>query len=159
MDYLKEIAKHHNDWIRSVKAYGEIQYSEDIVQEMYYQIVKYRSESKAFKDGVFNKNYIFRTLFNMTYSFKKSKNNLKKVSIGDGFELVDEGVDLEHLDNLQRLDDAIDKLPWYSKKLVELHCKEGIPIREIGRDSGLGYSSISRTITKAKETLKKEVYG
>ena len=156
---MVEIARHHKDWVRSVKTYGEKQYAEDIVQEMYCQIVKYKSESKAFKDGVFNKNYIFRTLYNMTASFHKSKKNLFKVSIGEGFELKEEETDHESLINLQRLDDAIDSLPWYEKKLVELHCKEGIPIREIGRESGLGYSSISRTITKAKETIKNRING
>lgn len=160
MEYINEIAKHHDKWVRSVAAYGEKNYTEDIVQEMYLQLVRYKAEHKAFnEDGVFNMNYIYRTLFNMTRSLKKSKGNIKKISIGDGFDIEDENEDNLLLENLQKLDDAIERLPWYEKKLVELHCKEGIPIREIGRESGLGYSSISRTISKSKIKLKNQIYN
>jgi RNA polymerase sigma factor (sigma-70 family) len=159
MEYINEISKHHKDWIRSVSAYGEKNYTEDIVQEMYLQLVKYKSEHKAFdEDGNFNKNYIYRTLFNMTHSFKKSKKNLKKVSIGDGFDIAEDESDYSLLENLQKLDNAIESLNWYDKKLIDLHHREGIPMREIGRDSGLGYSSISRTLSKAKQKLKTKIY-
>ena len=51
-DFLKEVAKHHKEWIKTVTALGGGSYSEDIVQEMYIKLYKYADANKIIKEGI-----------------------------------------------------------------------------------------------------------
>ena len=47
MNWLKEVAKFHADYLRIVQSYGEDFYAEDIVQEMYIRLHKYADREKV----------------------------------------------------------------------------------------------------------------
>jgi len=49
MNWLKEVAKFHADYLRIVQSYGEDFYAEDIVQEMYIRLHKYADRERSYK--------------------------------------------------------------------------------------------------------------
>ena len=44
--WLEVVAKQHKEWIRIVNSFGEYDYAEDIVQEMYIVLHKYADPNK-----------------------------------------------------------------------------------------------------------------
>ena len=58
-DFLKEVAKHHKEWVRTCKALGGGDFSEDIVQEMYIKLYKYASAEKKLKRAYSKKGMSF----------------------------------------------------------------------------------------------------
>ena len=44
--FLSDLAKHHKEWIKIVRAFGETFYTEDIVQEMYIKLIQQENAEK-----------------------------------------------------------------------------------------------------------------
>ena len=57
--WLEIVAKEHKYYVDVVKSFGEYNFAEDIVQEMYLRIHKYTSPEKIVKDGIVNKGFIW----------------------------------------------------------------------------------------------------
>ena len=58
MEWIKEVSKYHNDWVRIMRHFGAGDFSEDYVQDMYLKIAEKSNEEKAFQNGKLNKSYI-----------------------------------------------------------------------------------------------------
>ena len=80
-NWLSIVAKHHNEWIKVINSFGEYDYAEDIVQEMYIALHKYAKPEKIIKDGEVSKGYVFFTLRSLYYQYYNAKNKITKVSI------------------------------------------------------------------------------
>ena len=59
MDYLSKVAELHKDWLRIALKYGvSKQKAEDIVQEMYIELIEYDSKVMSPEDGRVNQKYL-----------------------------------------------------------------------------------------------------
>jgi len=59
MDYLSKVAELHKDWLRIALRYGvSKQKAEDIVQEMYIELIEYDSKVMSPDDGRVNQKYL-----------------------------------------------------------------------------------------------------
>lgn len=82
-EWLAKVAERHKEWIAIVKSFGEYDYCEDLVQEMYLTIYKYANEDKVIRNGVVSRGYLYFTLRSLYYQYYNSKRKITKVSIDD----------------------------------------------------------------------------
>ena len=69
MDFLTQVAKHHDIYVRNVTNMGAGSYAEDIVQEMYIRLNKYSTAEKCITNGKVNKHYIWRILYSLSKDY------------------------------------------------------------------------------------------
>lgn len=154
--WLKIVANEHDHWIRIINSFGEYDYAEDIVQEMYLALEKYAKPDNIIKNGKVSNGYVFFTLRSLYYQFYNAKNKITKVSV--------DNVQLEHFSNLeeheaydkfcQTLDKYIDKWHWYDQKLFRLYRDTDMSIRKLAKETGISWVSIFNTLKKCKIDLK-----
>ena len=88
-ELLNDLSKHHKEWIKIVRGFGETFYTEDIVQEMYIKLIQQENAEKFYKSGKIYKGYIWIILRNMFVDYQKTKLRLVKVSITEAIQLKD----------------------------------------------------------------------
>lgn len=183
MNWLNEISKHHNKWVNTVKSFGEHNYAEDIVQEMYLKLVNmdeanrnttdkrfcvdFSIESRVLKtNGEVNSSYIWLVLRTMFIDFVKEKKKVHKVSLDDTI-LVSElndydeayGKFLSKLDLLKEtwIYTINDKEIHYDKLLFDMYSKCDKSMRTISKDVKIETTSIFNTLKRCKENIKDEL--
>jgi len=167
---LKEIAKQHKHWIDIVRYYGEHQYDEDIVQEMYLRVNKYADESKVLTNGEVNGGYIRFVLMTITYDYHKSKQKIDKFSIGEGFDIEDESNEDEigYGRFLQRLDQEMNSWEEFDRKVFKVYVGtygsqnvetygQGITLRAFAAESNISINTIFKTLKNCKERIRENV--
>ena len=164
MEWLKEVSKYHNEYIKSVKALGEFNYAEDIVQQMYLKLHDYNLKDKVVVNGVVSRGYIWFVLRSLCYDYKRQKAKAKKVSIGEGFDILDEFmiIDTMSYDDayglmLSRIDNEVDTWSHYDKRLFKIYSQSNMSMRNIEEGSNISLQSIFNTITNCKQRLKDNV--
>lgn len=161
MEWLDQVAKYHKDYLRIVRSYGETEYAEDIVQEMYIRLHKYGDVSKIIqKNGEVNKPYVFWTLRNIYISLCMERQKHTKVDLNEIKHLAVEydyisKHEAEYLLEL-KLDDEIKSWHWYDEKLFKLYRDNEWSFREAAEETRIGYVSIFRTIKYCKERLREQ---
>ena len=155
-NWLSIVAKHHKDWVKIVNSFGEYDYAEDIVQEMYIAIHKYTTPDKIIKNGEVSKGYIFFTLRSLYYQFYNAKNKVNKISL--------DNVQLEYSNDIEQeeafakvcnlMDDYIEDWHWYDQKLFKLYRDTDMSIRKIAKETGISWVSIFNTLKKCKKDIK-----
>ena len=162
---MSKVAEHHDEYVLTVKGFGEDFFAEDIVQESYIKIMKYCKESQLIKDGEVRKAYMYFVLRNMFLDFKKQKNNKNKVSV-DVLSYLGEGIsnDLEEIqkaDALNRIFDKVDTvvkdLHWYDELLFKLYRDSGKSMRKLSKETGISTASIFTTLKKCKDAIREDV--
>tara|TARA_R100000278_G_C5411574_1_gene143302 strand:+ start:130 stop:675 length:546 start_codon:yes stop_codon:yes gene_type:complete len=159
-DWLGKIAKKHKFWIRIVNGFGEYDYAEDIVQEMYLIIYKYADETKIINNGIVNDGYIFYTLRTCFLAFCKAKDKIKKVRLDGQYNFtqvqhideMDEQIAFNKITNL--IDNHIEKWRWYDRQLFKLYRDTDMSIRKIASETKISWVSIFNTLKKCKKELK-----
>ena len=163
---LTELAKHHEDWLRSVRRTGELTYAEDIVQEMYLRVHKYCRESQVLVKGEVKKNFIYFILWNMTKDFFKQKSKIDKFSLGEGFDLEEsEEFDFGYGKFLERLDNEMSEWHWHDRKIYRLYVGtygttniktfgKGMSLRTFAKESKIPMNDIRITILRCKQKIK-----
>ena len=63
----------------------------------------------------------------------------------------------DHTDNLTRIQDALDKLNWYDKRLFEIFVTENHTISSLSRATGIPRTSVNLTINRVRTYLKKSI--
>ena len=154
-DWLSIIVKHHNEWIKIINSFGEYDYAEDIVQEMYIALHKYAKPKKIIKDGEVSKGYVFFTLRSLYYQYYNTKNKITKVSL--------DNIQIEHQDDIEQqeayakvcdlMDNYIEDWHWYDQKLFKLYRDTDMSIRKIAKETGISWVSIFNTLKKCKKDL------
>jgi DNA-directed RNA polymerase specialized sigma24 family protein len=156
-NWLSIVAKHHKYYISVVHSFGEYNYAEDIVQEMYLRIHKYTSEEKIIKDGEVNQGFIWFVLRNIYVDFCKQKSKVDKVDLKEAI-LISDVSELEVLNAKQRLEEKIEKeiksWHWYDEKLFRLYKDSGKSMREIESGTTISLTSIFNTIKNCKNRIK-----
>jgi len=159
-DWLKYIAKHHKEWVNIVRSWGEVEYCEDIVQEMYIKLLKYTTKEKIVKNGNVNKSYVWFTLRSIFLSAIKERNKIDKVRIGDGVEIeyvceLEESIAYSRM--LGKIDKELDSWSWYDKHLFKLYSSSDDSIRDIAERSHISITSIFHTLKHCKQRIKDNV--
>tara|TARA_R110000868_G_scaffold387654_1_gene656311 strand:+ start:1618 stop:2160 length:543 start_codon:yes stop_codon:yes gene_type:complete len=156
--WIEEVAKHHKEWVKTVRNLGEYDYSEDIVQESYIALMKYASAEKLINEaGEVRKGYMFFTLRSLYFQFYNKKMKVNKVSFDDTFTLFDNS-NLEEQNAYHNIcmliDEEIENWHWYDKKLFKLYRDTDFSMRDIAGETNISLISIFHSIKNYKEILK-----
>ena len=159
-EWLAKVAERHKEWIAIVKSFGEYDYCEDLVQEMYLTIYKYANEDKVIRNGVVSRGYMYFTLRSLYYQYYNSKRKITKVSIDDDeFTIqipndsqMDEQIAFHKICTM--IDDHIEDWRWYEKKLFSLYRDSDLSIRGIAAETNISWVSIFNSLKHAKEEIK-----
>ena len=159
-EWLAKVAERHKEWIAIVKSFGEYDYAEDLVQEMYLTIYKYANEDKVIRNGVVSRGYLYFTLRSLYYQYYNSKRKITKISIDDDeFTIqipndsqMDEQIAFHKICTM--IDDHIEGWRWYEKKLFSLYRDSDLSIRGIAAETNISWVSIFNSLKHAKEEIK-----
>ena len=159
-EWLAKVAERHKEWVSIVKSFGEYDYCEDLVQEMYLTIYKYANEDKVIRNGVVSRGYMYFTLRSLYYQYYNSKRKITKVSIDDDeFTIqipndsqMDEQIAFHKICTM--IDDHIEGWRWYEKKLFSLYRDSDLSIRGIAAETNISWVSIFNSLKHAKEEIK-----
>lgn len=151
--WLNIVAKEHKFFISVVQSFGEYNYAEDIVQEMYLRIYKYTDPDKIIKNGEVNKGFIWFVLRNIYVDYCKQKSKIKKTDLNEAtYIFIDKDEDI--MDKLQeKIDKEIDSWHWYDSKLFRLYKDSGMSMREIEQATKISLTSIFHTIKHCKARI------
>ena len=155
--WLTYIAKYHNEYLKIVRSWGENDYAEDIVQEMYLRINKYTSEDKIITNGEVNKAYVWFVLRNVFLSLKTGRKNINTIRMPENLDVESELIDESKLGFeifSQRLNQEIDSWHWYDAMLFKIYKDSDITIRDLADKTKISVSSIFNTLKNCKERVK-----
>ena len=158
--WLEIVAKDHKEWVRIVKALGEYDYAEDIVQESYIALSKYSSEEKIIRNGSVNRGYMYFTLRSLTFQFYNKKKKINKVSLDNDIYNIEipSKDNLEDKEAFEKVCNLIDKETeswhWYDKKLFNLYKDTDLSIRKIAAETHISWVSIFNTLKNCKQKIK-----
>ena len=174
MEFINTIAAEHKRWVYYVNSFGEHNYAEDIVQEMYIKLYEaeqreYNPNDKRFKnplkmservinaDGTVNVRYVFLTLYSLYMDFAKERNKVEKVSTESlNLEAAVEDIENEiaYGEILNKLDTIKEGWHWYDKMLFNLYSKTELSLRELADETKIGVGGIWQDITRCKKAIK-----
>lgn len=161
MTTLEKIASKHKDWVRIVKSFGcDGDKCEDIVQEMYIKVhtlIK-KGIDISYDDDI-NHFYIYRILRSLFIDLCRKEKNITKVNIEYLERFVEEKEatnDKDILGKMQQLNNLLDKVYWYDKKVFDL-VSDGMSIAELSKKSGISYYSLYNTYKNVKSLIKQEI--
>ena len=158
--WLSHISKHHTEWVKLVKSWGEHDYAEDIVQEMYIRCLNYTTEEKIVKDNQVNKGYIWFVLRSVFMLYKKECSKVSKIRIDESFdleEILDNHCNTSYSKILHRIDEEKNSWHWYDIKLFDLYLTSGMSMREIEAETNISLTSVFHTIKNCKKRIAKAV--
>lgn len=159
MDALNVLAKHHKEWVKIVRSFGEHDLAEDVVQDVYLRIHKYNYE-KILKDGKPNIALMWMMLRNRAYEINKT-GNVQFLSLDEARGVADELSDVEKHEALHRfytkINEEMENWHWYDSMLFKVYKEGNASMRDIAKDSGISLTSIFNTLKNCKERLKEEV--
>lgn len=159
MNALTILSKHHKEWLNIVRLFGDNEFAEDVVQDVYLKIDQYNYYEKIIIDGEPNRALMWILLRNTTYRENKTATN--DLSIELVRDLAAEELELlkhESLDNIyERVENEISKWDWYDQKLFRIYKDERKPMRQIADETGISLKSIFLTIKSCKERIRQSV--
>jgi DNA-directed RNA polymerase specialized sigma24 family protein len=111
-ELLKLVSEKHNDWIRIVRSFGEVDFHEDIVQEMYLKVHAHKDKDVWIRNDKLNVSYIYSILHNLFYDLQRSKSKVLKVGVEvlENFSDNDLNFDIEKNELNKIIDSEIMKL-------------------------------------------------
>ena len=155
------LCKHHKEWVSIVKNFGEYNYAEDIVQEMYVRVHNSNAGDKVVVNGEPNRAYIWSILKNTFITYQKQKAKVHKVEINSLVHLSSEDTDIDYHNALNTIQENIETemYRWhtYDRKLFEVHVQDHKSMRTIAAGTDISLKSIFNTIKNCKQRLRNEV--
>jgi len=157
---LRLIAKQHKEWIKVINSFGEYDFAEDLVQEMYILIWKYGTKEKIIRDGKVSRGYVFFTLRNLYYQYYNSKKKIQKISLDDEETTLqiphdskmDEQIAFHKICTL--IDEEVETWHWYDTKLWKLYSQTDMSIRKIASETNISWVSIWNSLKNYKLKIK-----
>lgn len=160
MEWLKDIAKDHKEWVKVVESFGEDFFAEDIVQEAYLRIYKYCQPENIIKDGQVNKGFMYFTLRNLYLFNLRNNSRLEKVSL-DNVQIKYDEYNMQkeeaYYKLLMKIQDEVDSWHWYDQKLFEVYKDTDLSIRDIAKETTISSSSIFNTLKNCKLKIKESI--
>tara|TARA_R110000796_G_scaffold41003_1_gene101271 strand:+ start:387 stop:953 length:567 start_codon:yes stop_codon:yes gene_type:complete len=159
-DFLKEVAKHHKEWLKTCRALGGGDFAEDIVQEMYIKLYKYASAEKIIKEGILQKGYVFFALKSILYTLKNEQSLVYKEELKD--YLLEDTTDTEEQEAFDRFCGLIDNYlidqekekNWYGAKMFQVYRETNLSMRKMANLSNISWVSIFHTLKSVKQDLR-----
>jgi DNA-directed RNA polymerase specialized sigma24 family protein len=160
MDILTKLAERHSEWVSMARAIGCGISSDDVVQDMYLRIHKYKSMELT-EDGEVNSVYVWYVLNNLFKDGIRKANKLEVVSIGEGFE-IEQIEDVEQKEEsytviIDKIKEEVDSWTWYDRKLFNLYTTSNLSMRGLHEETNISLSSIFNTLKNCKERIKANV--
>ena len=159
MNALTILSKHHKEWLNIVRLFGDNEFAEDVVQDVYLKIDQYNYYDRIIQNGEPNRALMWILLRNTTFKANKSASN--DLSIELVYSLPDAEVEpLKHesLDNIYyRIEAEINSWEWYDQMLFRIYKDEGKAMRQIADKTGISLKSIFLTIKSCKERIRQAV--
>jgi DNA-directed RNA polymerase specialized sigma24 family protein len=157
MEWLKDVAKDHKEWVKLVKSFGEDLYAEDLVQECYLRLYKYCKPENVITNGQINKGFMYFTLRNMYLYGVRNKGKFEGFDI-EAIQIKDEPSQLDkheaYLKILGKIENEVDSWHWYDQKLFELYRDTDLSIRDIAAETKISSSSIFNTLKNCKQKIR-----
>lgn len=160
LKWLELVARQHRDWVAIVHSFGEYRYAEDIVQEMYFVLIKYANEEKVIRNGKVSRGYIFFTLRSLFYQYYNKKKKVGFVRIDD----EETHVQLPHQDNIEEnqafhkicelVDEVAEEWSWYDRKLWKLYSQTDMSMRKLAEETTISWVSIYNSLKHLKQDLR-----
>tara|TARA_R100001198_G_scaffold14860_1_gene7088 strand:- start:5415 stop:5909 length:495 start_codon:yes stop_codon:yes gene_type:complete len=161
MKSLVELAyEKHKDWINIVKSFGANKnYAEDIVQEMYIQLICdiKKGLDLSYNDDI-NTYYCYKVLRGIYLNTHKKEAKFLKTYIedinGEIKEVEDLGIDeVEYAKQKDNIDDILKEMYWYDSKVFSL-VASGKSVASLSRDTKISYYSLYNTYRTALKNIK-----
>jgi DNA-directed RNA polymerase specialized sigma24 family protein len=157
---LEKLAEKHEDWVGLVKKLGcNYTVAEDVVQELYLRLDKYREkvESKVInEDGEVNTFYVFVTLRNLLRDVMNIENGYVDVEEWL-FEEADNEVDFDaenaHLEIMKRIKSESNSWGPYHSKLFNLYYMTDYSMRDIANGTDIGLTHIYNNLKSYREII------
>jgi len=161
---MEKLFEKHNDWLRIVLKFGcRKDVAEDLVQDMYLKIGNYLNNGL---DIMYNKkelNYYYIYLTLKTIYFNYSKRESKRVlhDFNECNVYENELINEEYTNNFELaeniIEDELNKLHWYDKKVWEIY--QHTNLAELSRQTDISYRSLYNTKCKVENKLKEKLNG
>jgi len=161
MKSLVELAyDKHKDWINIVKSFGANKnYAEDIVQEMYIQLICdiKKGLDLSYNDDI-NTYYCYKVLRGIYLNTHKKEAKFLKTYIedinGEIKEVEDLGIDeVEYAKQKDNIDEILKEMYWYDSKVFSL-VASGKSVASLSRDTKISYYSLYNTYRTALKNIK-----
>ena len=137
--------------------------AEDLTQEMYLKLATMLKDNKGldiyYDESQINHFYIYRILRSLFIDLCRKEKKITKVNIEYLERFVEEKEatnDKDILGKMQQLNNLLDKVYWYDKKVFDL-ISDGMSIAELSKKSGISYYSLYNTYKNVKSLIKNEI--
>jgi len=137
--------------------------AEDLTQEMYLKLATMLKDNKGldiyYDESQINHFYIYRILRSLFIDLCRKEKKITKVNIEYLERYVEEEEatnDKDILGKMQQLNNLLDKVYWYDKKVFDL-VSDGMSIAELSKKSGISYYSLYNTYKNVKSLIKQEI--
>ena len=162
-EWLKLIAKQHDDWVAIVRSFGEYTYAEDIVQEAYMALIKYAKPENIVKNGKVSRGYMFFTLRSLYYQYYNKKRKVNKVRLDDD----QNHLQIPYTDEIEEhkafhkictlVDEVSDEWNWYDRKLWRLYSRTDMSMRKLANETKISWVSIYNSLKHLKKDLQEKL--
>lgn len=161
MKSLVELAyDKHKDWINIVKSFGANKnYAEDIVQEMYIQLICdiQKGLDLWYNDDI-NTYYCYKVLRGIYLNTHKKQTRMLKTYLedieGEIRQIEELGIDeIEYAQRKDFIDNILSEMYWYDSKVFTL-VASGKSVASLSRDTKISYYSLYNTYRNALKHIK-----
>lgn len=157
-EWINILCRNHKEWVNIVRSFGENYYAEDIVQEMYLRIARYKKQEKCIVGNEPNRGYIWLILKNSYIDFEKYKQKNVKVPLYEidnlSFEENEESMYTSFDIIQEKIYIEINSWHEYDKRLFYLYLKNKTSMRKIAKGADISPTSIFNTLKNCKERLR-----
>jgi RNA polymerase sigma factor (sigma-70 family) len=161
---LEKVFSKNKDWVRICMSFGcNKSTAEDLTQEMYLKLATMLKDNKGldiyYDESQINHFYIYRILRSLFIDLCRKEKKITKVNIEYLERFVEEQEatnDKDILGKMQQLNNLLDKVYWYDKKVFDL-VSDGMSIAELSKKSGISYYSLYNTYKNVKTLIKQNI--
>ena len=158
MDALKILSKYHDEWLNIVRLFGDSEFAQDVVQDVYLKVHSNYRE-RIIQNGEPNRALMWVLLRNT--AFRASRTAPNDLSIELFYSLPEEDFELRKHESLDliyhKVEDEIKTWEWYDQMLFNIYRKENKSMRQIAEQTGISLKSIFTTIKTCKAKLRQSV--
>lgn len=136
-----------------LKLSGDRNLSQDLTQNLFYRILKYKS---SFKEGNSFKSWIFKMARNIYYDYCRDhqKQNDHFTGVENHNEEVSDTSDEFTQEDYDRLDSALSKLDTGQREIIILSRYQGLKYEEISKITDMSVAAIKVQVHRAIKQLR-----
>lgn len=160
MNWINKVAKHHKEYVNTIKKFGEDFYAEDLVQEMYIRFLTKNKEQQVMNKGEVNRYYVWLTLRSLFVDFHRQKSKVIKVDVNEILNLqqIDEIEKHEAFGSLiKQVSKEMNNWHYYDRLLFQLYKDSSMSMREIAQGTNISLRSVFGTLKHCKDRIKENV--